>query len=107
MTTKNNRLAAFVFGLAVPATASPSLAQRYVDNNNGYPVSAARAEALRECNARAQPYSQCDWGVGQTAICAPAWLSTTNRNDHASPTRAARCARAFAMDNNGAPQWKR
>jgi hypothetical protein len=68
MTTMNNRLAALALGLAIAAAASPSLAQRYVDNNNGYPVSAARAEALRECNARSQPYLQRDWGVGQTAI---------------------------------------
>jgi hypothetical protein len=67
MTTMKNRLAALVFGLAIAAATSPSLAQR-VDNNNGYPVSAKRAQALRECNARAQPYVQKDWGVGQGAI---------------------------------------
>jgi hypothetical protein len=67
MITMNNRLAALAFGLAIAAASTPSLAQ-HVDNNNGYPVSAARAKALRECNARAQPYVQYDWGVGQTAI---------------------------------------
>jgi hypothetical protein len=64
----NNRLAALAFGLAIVAAASPSFAQRYVDNNHGYPVSAARAEALRECNARAAPFLNKDWGVGQDAI---------------------------------------
>jgi len=67
MNTKNNRLAALAFGLAIAAAASPSLAQ-YVDNNNGYPVSVARAKALRECNARAHPYIQRDWGVQEGDI---------------------------------------
>jgi hypothetical protein len=67
MKIMNNRLAALAFGIAVAAVASPSLAQP--DNNNGgYPVSNARAEALRECNARAQPYVNRDWGVRQDAI---------------------------------------
>ncbi len=66
MRTINNRLAALAFGLAIAAAASPSLAQR--DDNNGYPVSAARPEALRECNARAQPYLDRDWGVRQSDI---------------------------------------
>ena len=67
MMTMNNRLAALAFGIAVAAAASPSLAQP--DNNNhGYPVSNARAEALRECNARAQPYLEKDWGVRQDDI---------------------------------------
>ena len=67
MTTMNNRLAAIAFGLAVAAATSPSLA-RPDNNNNGYPVSDARAEALRECNARAAPFLNKDWGVGQDAI---------------------------------------
>jgi len=67
MKIMNNRLAALAFGIAVAAVASPSLAQP--DNNNGgYPVSATRAAALRECNARAQPYVNRDWGVRQDAI---------------------------------------
>jgi len=67
MMTMNNRLAALSFGLAIAAVTSPSLAQP--DNNNhGYPVSNARAEALRECNARAQPYLNRDWGVRQDDI---------------------------------------
>jgi hypothetical protein len=67
MKIRNNRLAALAFGIAVAAVASPSFAQP--DNNNhGYPVSNARAEALRECNARAQPYLEKDWGVRQDDI---------------------------------------
>jgi hypothetical protein len=31
-------------------------------------VSAARAAALRECNARARPYIQRDWGVTELQI---------------------------------------
>ncbi len=69
MITMNNRLAALAFGIAVAAVASPSLAQPdNNNNNNGYPVSAARAEALRECTARAQPYVNRDWGVRQDDI---------------------------------------
>jgi hypothetical protein len=62
----NNRLAALAFGIAVAAITSPSLAQRYDGNENR--VSPARAEALRECNARAQPYLDRDWGVRQGDI---------------------------------------
>jgi hypothetical protein len=63
----NNRLVALAFGIVVAAVTSPSIAQP--DNNNrGYPVSNARAEALRECNARAQPYVNRDWGVRQDDI---------------------------------------
>jgi hypothetical protein len=69
MITLNHRLAVLAFGLVVTAAApSSSFAQRYVDNNNGYPVSATRAHALRVCNARAKPFSNHDWGVGQDAI---------------------------------------
>jgi hypothetical protein len=32
------------------------------------PISAARAAALRECNARARPYIQRDWGVTELQI---------------------------------------
>jgi hypothetical protein len=67
MKTINNRLAALAFGIAVAAVASPGLA-RSDNNNNGYPISGARAEALRECNARAQPYLNRDWGVRQDAV---------------------------------------
>ena len=67
MTIMNNRLAALAFGIAVAAVTSPSLAQT-VDNNGGYPVSVARAEALRACNARSQPHLQRDWGVQETDI---------------------------------------
>jgi hypothetical protein len=66
MKTINTRLAALAFGLAVAAAASPSFAK--YDNNAGYPISAARAAALRECNARAQPYVNRDWGVRQDAV---------------------------------------
>ena len=65
--TMNNRLAALAFGLAVAAVASPSFAQR-VDNNGGYPVSAARAEALRECSARQQKDLEYLWGMQQDDI---------------------------------------
>jgi hypothetical protein len=65
--TRKYRLAALAFGIAVAAAASPSLAQ-LADNNGGYPVSANRAEALRECNALAQPYLEKDWGVRQDDI---------------------------------------
>jgi len=63
MMTMNTRLAALAFGIAVAAVASPAVAQR---NNNE--VSAARAEALRECSARQQKDLEYLWGVQQDDI---------------------------------------
>jgi hypothetical protein len=62
----NNRLAALAFGIAFMAAASPSFAQR--SDNEDFRPSPARAEALRECNARAQPYLERDWGVKQDDV---------------------------------------
>jgi hypothetical protein len=68
MKTKNIRIAALAFGVAVATAAASSSFAQTVDNNGGYPVSAARAEALRECNGLAQPYLQRDWGVRQDDV---------------------------------------
>ena len=51
MITLNKHLIALVLGLAVAALASPSFAQA-----SEYHVSAARAAALRYCNAQADRY---------------------------------------------------
>jgi hypothetical protein len=67
MVAMNNRVTALACGLAVVVASWPCLAQR-VEDNGGTPISAARAEALRECNARAQPYLDKDWGVRQSDI---------------------------------------
>jgi hypothetical protein len=50
-------LAVFFLELAVVAAASPSFAQRAQDH-----MSAARAQALRECSAVASRYPQYTWG---------------------------------------------
>ncbi|MEA3026345.1 MAG: hypothetical protein QOF91_1630 [Alphaproteobacteria bacterium] len=65
MTTRN-RFAALAFGLALAAIASPSLAQS--NDNNGYPVSAARAKALRECSARQDALLEYLWGMQQDDV---------------------------------------
>jgi hypothetical protein len=57
MIAVKRHLAAFFLGLAVVAAASPSFAQRAEEH-----VSAARAQALRECNAVASNYPQYTWG---------------------------------------------
>jgi hypothetical protein len=66
MMTLNKRLVALAFGIVVAAAASPSYAQRH--DGDEYRISAARAQALRECNARAAPYVNRDWGVIQGDI---------------------------------------
>jgi hypothetical protein len=68
MKTKNIRIAALAFGVAVATAAASSGFAQTVDNNGGYPVSVARAEALRDCNALAQPYLNKDWGVTQSDV---------------------------------------
>ena len=54
----NKRIAAIALGLAlsISALASPSFAQRSENH-----MSAARAQALRECNLAAQKYTQHTW----------------------------------------------
>jgi hypothetical protein len=58
MIIRSKRIAAIALGLAlsVSALASPSFAQRSEDH-----MSAARERALRECNLRAQKYTQHTW----------------------------------------------
>ena len=56
MTIGNKRIAAMALGLAVSILASPSFAQRSEQH-----MSAARTQALRECNLRAQKYTQHTW----------------------------------------------
>ena len=67
MLTFRNILAAAALGLAV--TATPALAMRHQAGtvyNEGFPISAARAAALRTCTAREAQYPDYLWGV--TAI---------------------------------------
>jgi hypothetical protein len=56
MIIRNKRIAAIALGLALFTLASPSFAQRSEQH-----MSAARAQALRECNLRAQKYTQHTW----------------------------------------------
>jgi hypothetical protein len=65
MTTTGKRLATIVFAAAMGLAATPSFAE-LIDGT--VHMSAARAAALRECNARAEPYIQRDWGVTQGQI---------------------------------------
>jgi hypothetical protein len=57
-------LVALALGLAISALASPSFAQR--SGSGG--MSAARAAALRECNLRAQKYTQHTWADVQIYV---------------------------------------
>jgi hypothetical protein len=50
---------------AVPALAGQASS---ANNGGGYPITAKRVEALRECNARAAPYYDYNWGVRQSSI---------------------------------------
>lgn len=57
-------LSAIVLAAVVGLTATPS----YAWTDGTVHMSAARAAALRECNARAAPYIQRDWGVTELQI---------------------------------------
>jgi hypothetical protein len=67
MTILNNRVAALAFGLAVAAVASPSLAQRNHDQNPDH-VSAARAQAIRDCTALENKYTEYTYGQYEISI---------------------------------------
>jgi hypothetical protein len=58
MIIRNERIAAIALGLALSVLASPSFAQRSENQNH---MSAAREQALRECNLAAQKYTQHTW----------------------------------------------
>ena len=76
MITPNKRLVAIAIGLAISAFASPSFAQRSEDH-----MSAAREQALRECNLAAQKYTQHTWADVQIQTIGPAWPSMANRSN--------------------------
>jgi hypothetical protein len=65
MTVIRKRLATIVFAAAMGLAATPSFA---VTVDGTVHMSAARAAALRECNGRAEAYSQYLWGVTQLQI---------------------------------------
>jgi hypothetical protein len=67
MTIMNNRLVALAFGLSVIAIASPSLAQRDHDQGPDH-VSAARAQALRECTNLENRYREYTYGISEASI---------------------------------------
>jgi hypothetical protein len=61
---------AAVIGLGASLDATPGFARK-IDGtvfDGTVRVSAARAAALRECNARSRPYIQRDWGVTELQI---------------------------------------
>jgi hypothetical protein len=72
----NKTLAALALGLAVAAGVSPALAKRHAEyaepradyNGGGYPITAARAAALRECTALESQYPEYDWGIQESTI---------------------------------------
>ena len=76
MTIGNNRIAAIALGLALSVLASPSFAQRSENH-----MSAAREQALRECNLAAQKYTQHTWADVQIQTIGPAWPSMANRSN--------------------------
>jgi hypothetical protein len=58
-------------GLLVTAGASPALAKGRAQasyNGGGYPITAARAAALRACTAREAQYPDYLWGVTEIQI---------------------------------------
>jgi hypothetical protein len=57
-------LSAVLLATVVSLAATPS----YAWTDGTVHMSAARAAALRECNGRAEPYIQRDWGVTQLQI---------------------------------------
>jgi len=65
MDTIRKRMLATALVAAVGFQAMPTLAATF---DGTVHVSAARAAALRECNARARPYIQRDWGVTEIQI---------------------------------------
>jgi len=80
MTSFKRTLGAVALGLAVAASAAPALANAspnhadYYDarssayNGGGYPITAARAHALRECTALESQYPEYDWGIQESTI---------------------------------------
>ena len=68
MTTARRYGAAIGLALLVGAMSSPSFAQTKVYTDNPEHISAARAAALQECNARAEKYLLHTWGNYQLYI---------------------------------------
>jgi hypothetical protein len=89
MTSFNRIFGAIALGLAVAASVSPALANTHphhaqhaehrhpagyydipssANNGGGYPITAARADALRECTAVESQYPEYEWGVQEYTI---------------------------------------
>jgi hypothetical protein len=66
MIKANKSLAALALGLALSALASPSFAQRSAAGEAG--MSAARAQAIHECNAKSGKYIEHTWGDNEIYI---------------------------------------
>jgi hypothetical protein len=63
---KTSGCRAAALGLALSALASPSFAQR--SEEGGAAMSAARAQAIHECNAKAGKYIEHTWGDNEVYI---------------------------------------
>jgi hypothetical protein len=78
MVALNRFLATLAVGVAVVASVSSAQAMgragyrheeaRAEYNGGGYPITAARASALRECTAREAQYPEYDWGIQESTI---------------------------------------
>jgi hypothetical protein len=71
MVTLRNILTALTLGLAVTATVAPAYAKGHAEasyNGGGYPITAARAAALRECSGREAKYPEYLWGVTEIQV---------------------------------------
>jgi hypothetical protein len=66
VSVKRHLVAAAALGLALSALASPSFAQR--SEGGGAGMSAARAQAIHECNAKAGKYIEHTWGDNEVYI---------------------------------------
>jgi hypothetical protein len=68
MTNMRRYGAAIALALLMGAVSSPSFAQTKVYADSPEHISAARAAALQECNARAEKYLQHTWGNYQLYV---------------------------------------
>jgi len=73
MTIKRMHLLSIVLAAMMGVAATPGFARTVArplawSVDGTAQVSAARAGALRECNARARPYIQQTWGITQSQI---------------------------------------
>jgi len=71
MVTLQKTLLALALGLSVAASVAPAYTKERAqasNNGGGYPITAARAAALRECTGREAQYPEYLWGVTEIQV---------------------------------------